>query len=181
MTKIYSRKGDLGLTTLANRETISKSHPRVAAYGDLDEATSALGVARAFLSPQQHAVILEETMLFSQRLYALAAQVAGSGDPRLPINEDDVRHLERAIDRAAAAAPDLHTFIIPGGVPGAALLQVARTVARRAERSVLGSDEAREVVGAQGLVFLNRVSDYLFVAAREVQALSGEPEVLIAP
>lgn len=165
--KIYTKTGDLGETSLLGGMRVPKDHLRVAAYGDVDETNAALGSVRALAEEPL------ERLLFSiqKDLFAIGAQIA---DPthkvaakrvKAAVTAAHVRRLERAIDAREEKPPPLRSFVLPGGTPAAALLHQARTVCRRAERSVVTL--AREAdVDPRIIVYLNRLSDLLFVLAR---------------
>jgi cob(I)alamin adenosyltransferase len=165
--KIYTKTGDLGETSLLGGARVPKDHLRVAAYGDVDETNAALGAVRALAEET-----LERLLHGIQKdLFAIGAQLA---DPthrvaakraKAAVKAGQVRRLERAIDVREAKLPPLRSFVMPGGTPAAALLHQARTVCRRAERSVVTL--ARETdVDPRIIVYLNRLSDLLFVLAR---------------
>jgi cob(I)alamin adenosyltransferase len=165
--KIYTKTGDLGETSLLGGARVPKDHLRVAAYGDVDETNATLGAVRALAEQPL------ERLLFSVQkdLFALGAQLA---DPthkvaakraKAAVTAAHVRRLEKAIDAREEKLPPLRAFVLPGGTPAAALLHQARTVCRRAERSVVTL--ARETdVDPRIIVYLNRLSDLLFVLAR---------------
>jgi cob(I)alamin adenosyltransferase len=165
--KIYTKTGDLGETSLLGGARVPKDHLRVAAYGDVDETNAALGAVRALAEPK-----LEKQLFALQKdLFAIGAQLA---DPtrrvvekraKAAVTNAHVRRLEKLIDSCEAALPPLRSFVLPGGTPAAALLHQARTICRRAERSVVTL--AREAdVDRRIVVYLNRLSDLLFVLAR---------------
>jgi len=165
--KIYTKTGDLGETSLLGGTRVPKDHLRVVAYGDVDETSAALGAVRAFAGEP-----LRPLLSGVQRdLFAIGAQLA---DPthrvaakraKAAVTAAHVRRLERAIDAREEKLPALRSFVLPGGTPAAALLHHARTVCRRAERSVVTL--AREAdVDPRIIVYLNRLSDLLFVLAR---------------
>ena len=175
--KIYTKTGDAGETSLFDKTRVRKSDPRVEAYGEVDELNACLGLARAAGVGGELAAVIED---IQKDLFALGARLA---DPaakiaarvtKATITEAHVERLEQAIDRLETELPPLRRFILPGGsLPGASL-HLARTVCRRAERRVvsLGSDEVEPIV----VVYLNRLSDLLFVMARAVNHRSGIPE-----
>ena len=175
---IYTKTGDSGETSLFDKTRVSKADARVDAYGDVDELNACLGAARAAGVGSELAPSLES---IQQGLFALGARLA---DPsariaarvtKAAITADAVEQLEQLIDRLDAETPPLRRFILPGGSPGGALLHLARTVCRRAERRViaLGPDAVDPVL----IVYLNRLSDLLFVMARVVNHRAGVPEV----
>jgi cob(I)alamin adenosyltransferase len=165
--KIYTKTGDLGETSLLGGARVPKDHLRVAAYGDVDETNAALGAVRALAREP-----LERLLHGIQKdLFAIGAQLA---DPthevaakraKAAVAAAHVRRLERAIDAREARLPPLRSFVLPGGTPAAALLHQARTVCRRAERSVVTLARQADV-DPRIIVYLNRLSDLLFVLAR---------------
>jgi len=167
--KIYTRTGDDGTTGLFGGGRVPKSHPRIAAYGTVDELNSWLGLVRAHLLPEEN-----ELDALLQRLQGMlfdtGADLATPLDSRARTVRIESRHvaaIEQEIDRLEAQLPPLKTFILPGGAPAAAMLHVARTVCRRAERHVVEAMQ-QEALNPEVLRFLNRLSDLLFVLARWV-------------
>jgi cob(I)alamin adenosyltransferase len=167
--KIYTRTGDAGETALFGGGRVTKSHPRVEAYGDVDELNAVLGWAAAVTAdgPTRDRLHVLQGDLFAVGAH-LATPDDGAGRPRpwIPaIPEDRVAQMEAWIDEADAVLPPLRAFILPGGSAGAAALHLARTICRRAERRIvrLAHDEPIE---PSILVLLNRMSDYLFTVAR---------------
>lgn len=173
--KIYTRTGDAGETSLLAGGRISKADPRLDAYGTVDELNAFLGAMRA---AWRGGAIDGELEAVQRDLFDLGALLAtATPDERFPgPTADRVRTLEQSIDRMEAELTPLKNFILPGGTPAAASLHVARTVCRRAERAVvgLGSAEANIV---RAVTYLNRLSDYLFVAARYANHTAGEADV----
>jgi cob(I)alamin adenosyltransferase len=175
--KIYTKTGDLGETSLLGGSRVPKDHLRVAAYGDVDETNAALGSVRA-LAERKLDVLLRKVQ---KDLLAIGAQLA---DPthrvaekraKAAVTQAQVRRLERAIDACDRGLPELRSFVLPGGTPAAALLHQARTVCRRAERSVVTL--ARETdVDPRIVVYLNRLSDLLFMLARVENQRAGLAE-----
>jgi cob(I)alamin adenosyltransferase len=165
--KIYTKTGDLGETSLLGGARVPKDHLRVAAYGDVDETNAALGTVRALAEPK-----LERLLFALQKdLFAIGAQLA---DPtrrvvekraKAAVTNAHVRRLEKLIDSCEVALPPLRSFVLPGGTPAAAQLHHARTVCRRAERSVVTLVREADV-DRRIIVYLNRLSDLLFVLAR---------------
>ena len=175
--KLYTRTGDQGQTGLYGADRVSKAHPRVEAYGTVDELNSALGLARAHSTDTALDADLE---YLQNALFDVGADLATrSGTPYeknlVRIDAEDVAFLEAMIDRYQEAAPPFTGFVHPGGTPAAAALQLARAVARRAERDVIRLLDVEEA-NAQVQVYLNRVSDLLFIMARAVNARSGLSE-----
>jgi cob(I)alamin adenosyltransferase len=177
--KIYTRTGDKGETGLVDGSRVGKDDLRVAAYGEVDELSATLGVARTLAA---HAAPVNDLLHAIQKdLFALGAQLAdpqariGSKKPKAAFPEDRVRALEDAIDAHGAALPPLQAFILPGGSPLGAQLHVARTVCRRAERSAVAL-RRREALDPTLVIYLNRLSDLLFVLAREENHRAGHRE-----
>ena len=177
--KIYTRTGDAGQTGLFGGGRVSKTHPRVEAYGDVDELNAALGLARSIeLMPR-----VDEIIVPVQRdLFAIGALLATPDHDKMKrqlekasIDERRIRELEQAIDDGDAELEPLRSFIVPGGTPKAAALHVARTVCRRAERRVVALDQ--DELPAIVVVYLNRLSDLLFTLARVANRRAGAGEV----
>jgi cob(I)alamin adenosyltransferase len=166
--RIYTKTGDAGETGLFGGGRVRKSHPRVEAYGAVDELNAVLGWARVAV---QDAAVAEQLVQIQADLFGLGAHLAtavpaGRRAPKLPpLPDARIPQLERWIDEAEAALPELRTFILPGGSPGGAALHMARTVCRRAERRVIEL-AAEDDVASSIIVYLNRLSDLLFVLAR---------------
>ncbi len=170
LNRIYTRTGDAGQTRLASGESVSKTHPRVAAYGAVDETNAALGLARLHTGD---AAVLDAILARVQNdLFDLGADLATPDRGKaaagaLRIIEDQVRALERDIDLLNAELTELTSFVLPGGSAASANLHLARTICRRAERDAIAlAAAAGESVSAPALKYLNRLSDLLFVAAR---------------
>ena len=167
LTRIYTRGGDEGTTSLGVRQRVAKSHPRVAAFGDVDELNSQLGVVLA-AGPSRE--LVEALGRIQNDLFHLGSDlcVLEQDKKRMPVPQIEAGHveaLETEIDRMSADLGPLENFILPGGTEGAARLHLARTICRRAERLVtaLSRDEK---IGVQIIPYLNRLSDALFVMAR---------------
>lgn len=175
--KIYTKTGDDGTTGLFGGGRVPKDSPRIEAYGTVDELNSTIGLARA-ASGGTFAELLQR---ISEELFVLGGDLATpietKSDYAVPrIGEAEVRALELAIDEHDAALPPLKRFILPGGTPLAANLHHARTVCRRAER-LLVTLAAREKIGPQDIIYLNRLSDLLFVLARRANQLANVPDI----
>ena len=178
--KIYTRTGDGGETGLFGGGRVAKDHPRVQAYGDVDELNSAIGVARA-TAPADFMDPLLETI--QRDLFAIGGHLA-TPDPdkvakalaKAALAEDRIAGFERAMDDADLELPPLRAFVLPAGSPKAAALHLARTVCRRAERSVvhLAHDAP---VPESFIVYLNRLSDLLFTLARLANHRDGAGDV----
>ncbi len=164
--KIYTKTGDKGMTGLFGGGRVSKTAPRIIAYGDVDELNSVLGLARA---ESQNEPIQKSLSEIQTTLFTLGAQLASPGvDPKIEvITTKHVDTLERQIDAMTATLPPLKNFILPGGSKTSAWLHLARTICRRAERSTVAlCNIPGESVDQWLLIYLNRLSDYLFVLGR---------------
>jgi cob(I)alamin adenosyltransferase len=184
--KIYTKTGDQGETSLFGGERVKKSHPRVQAYGTLDEANSTIGVAISFImdAPDADASgtrqqLVEQLTRVQSELFQVGGELASPTPPAylVLINETEIQRLESEIDQMEKSLAPLVNFILPGGKPGGAALHLARTISRRAERECveLASTEA---IRPEVIRYLNRLSDYLFVAARFmnfIQKTSEQP------
>ena len=181
--KIYTKTGDTGETGLFGGKRVSKAELRVEAYGEVDELNAQLGWAATLL---EDAALLQEIAAIQSELFALGADLATvPGSPAAgarPVSVDPAgsRRLEGLIDGWEAGLKPLRNFILPGGCPAAAALQVCRSVCRRAERRVVRL-AASEPVNPEALVYLNRLSDFLFVMARWVNHLQGVDEPIWRP
>lgn len=181
-TKIYTKTGDKGRTGLWGGARVSKAHPRIRAYGEVDELNSAIGTVLASLPPGDHECDAVRAVLrrVQGELFVLGAQLAGPGKAaKLPFDPDRMAKaagaLEREIDGLEAGLEPLKAFILPGGALLGALLHLARAVCRRAERAAVEL-AGKEALRPDILVYLNRLSDYLFVAARWVNKRLGARE-----
>lgn len=174
--KIYTKTGDAGETGLFDGTRVSKADARVDAYGEVDEVNAALGLARAHCAEADIAALIES---LQRDLHAVGTMLA---DPRhavadrvtkARVTEADAGRLEAAIDRYDAELPPLRRFILAGGTPAGAALHLARTICRRAERRIvsLGASINHDVI-----VYMNRLSDLLFVLARLVNHRAGLAE-----
>jgi cob(I)alamin adenosyltransferase len=173
LTKIYTKTGDEGFTGLGDNSRVAKTDLRIAAYADVDEANSAIGVAVSLAEGEFSPEILKLLARIQNDLFDIGADLATPGTGGLRISEAWVTDLEAAIDTYNADLPNLDSFIIPGGSGLAAGLHLARTVARRAERAVWVALEAGIDVSAVCAVYLNRLSDLLFVRARVANVSHG--------
>jgi len=180
--KIYTRGGDTGETSLFGGERVRKSAPRVSAYGEVDELNSVVGVARAEIS---HGDLRAKLETIQSSLFDLGGELATPGAARAKagprVAEADVAELEGWIDALETELEPLRNFILPGGSRAASHLHLARTVCRRAERIMVElADQPGEMVSAPSLKYVNRLSDYLFVAGRYAND-KGARDVLWAP
>lgn len=177
LTKIYTRTGDEGTTGLVDGSRRSKAEPRMVAIGEVDEANSAIGVA---LLSVEGSLAAQLTMIQND-LFDLGADLATPGEIEgaLRIIPEQVARLEAEIDAMNTALSPLTSFILPGGSAASAHLHLARAIARRAERAAVALAE-QEAINLSALAYLNRLSDWLFVAAR-VMNQSGVSDVLWVP
>jgi cob(I)alamin adenosyltransferase len=181
--KIYTKTGDKGTTSLIYGQRVAKNDGRVEAYGSCDETNSMIGLALSYLKDEQ----FENKSTFDSIFYKIQTTLFHVGaelatptgkEVKWKLKDEDIVELEKQIDEWDSELPPLTNFILPGGHPCGAALHVARTVVRRAERSAvtLGED-----VNPLVLSYLNRLSDFLFVAARYVNAKLGEQEPTLLP
>ncbi len=175
LDRIYTRGGDRGETSLGDGTRVSKAHPRIEAFGTIDELNAVLGLALAGGIPADLAPSVER---IQNELFDLGADLsvplADRRRERLRVSQRQVARLEELCDRTNAALEPLRSFVLPGGTDAAALLHVARTVCRRAERRVAALAE-QEAVNPAALAYLNRLSDLLFILARSANAGRSEP------
>ncbi|MGH9242451.1 MAG: cob(I)yrinic acid a,c-diamide adenosyltransferase [Vicinamibacterales bacterium] len=175
--KIYTKTGDAGETSLFGNSRVSKADPRVDAYGEVDEVNACLGAALAVGVGDDLAAVLttvqKDLFAVGARLADPSSRIAGRVT-KATVTAEQIELLERTIDRLETELAPLRRFILPGGSPAGALLHLARTVCRRAERRVvaLGADAVEPGV----IIYLNRLSDLLFVMARAVNHRAGIPE-----
>jgi cob(I)alamin adenosyltransferase len=180
--KIYTKTGDGGETSLVGGSRVPKDDLRVATYGDVDEANAAIGAARATPPAELADHLLAE---IQRDLFAIGGALASPDPARLPaaqrarvgVTSDRIHALESAIDAAEAELAPLKHFVLPGGAAKAAALHIARTACRRSERAVVRLTRDQPVAGgAEILVYLNRLSDLLFVLARQANHRAGVPD-----
>ena len=174
--KIYTRTGDAGETSLFDGTRVLKSEARVSTYGDVDELNAVLGLARASTSDAQLAAMLEgiqrDLFALGSRLADPAHKIAGRVS-KAAVAPADIARLEGWIDTLEGELPPLRRFILPGGGPAGASLHVARTVCRRAERAMVALGDLEPEL----LVYVNRLSDLLFVMARAANHRAGAAEL----
>lgn len=179
MTRIYTRTGDDGTTSLGSRERVNKDNQRVATYGDVDELNSMIGLALALEVDSRIAEMLTRVQ---NELFNLGTVLAYpyliNQKPKLPtITEEHISLLEADIDGLSAATGPLKNFILPGGSPSASALHVSRAICRRVERSIVtlsGIESVDEIV----VRYINRLSDALFVMARYENMKKGADETI---
>lgn len=178
--KIYTKKGDKGETSLFGGQRVLKSAKRISAYGTIDELNSILGLAEAFGLSTESAERIENVQ---RHLFVLGSDLATPSTSKARIDRiggAEVEFLENAIDEMEMSLEPLKNFILPGGSPAGAVLHVARTVCRRAERITIECSQ-EEDISEVAIQYLNRLSDFLFVLARYENHISGKPEKTWAP
>ena len=178
LTRIYTRGGDKGETSLGDGSRASKLDCRIGAFGTVDELNAAIGVVLAGDLEDVARPVLERVQ---NELFDVGADLSvpyGVGDGRLRVTQEQIDALEQDCDRFNAELPELKSFVLPGGTESAARLHVARTVCRRAERDTLTASKEVEL-NPLVLVYLNRLSDLLFILARAANA--GREEILWKP
>jgi cob(I)alamin adenosyltransferase len=178
LSRIYTRTGDGGSTALGDGSRVEKNDPRLVAYADVDEANCAIGTALAL--GQLDGPVAALLTRIQNELFDVGADLCNpiSPDPKYPplrVDDGYVTDLEKACDEHNADLPTLRSFVLPGGTPGAALLHTARTVVRRAERSAWAALAAHpDTVSPVTARYLNRLSDLLFILAREANSERGD-------
>ena len=179
LTKIYTRGGDTGETSLGDGSRVSKLDGRIEAFGAVDELNAALGLVLAGDLPDELRGVIARVQ---NELFDVGADLSVPAGVygRLRVEQSMVDRLEQDCDRFNAELPELRSFVLPGGTEAAARLHVARTLCRRAERDVLRA-AAKHDLGPLVAVYLNRLSDLLFVLARAENALAGQDEPLWKP
>ena len=179
LTKIYTRGGDAGETSLGDGSRTSKLDLRIEAYGTVDELNSALGLVLAADLPDEIGDVLTRVQ---NELFDLGADLSVplENEGRLRVTQRQVDVLEHECDRFNAVLPELRSFVLPGGSEVAARLHIARTICRRAEREALRASGAHSL-NPLVLVYLNRLSDLLFILARAANAADGREEPLWRP
>jgi cob(I)alamin adenosyltransferase len=180
-SNIYTQTGDKGMTSLVGGHRVPKTHPRLEAYGTIDELNSFLGLLNeedelAGDDPVRELLLFIQSKLFTVGSYLATDPTRTEYKIESRITTDSIERLEQAIDRIDAQLPKMKAFVLPGGSHAAALAHVCRTVCRRAERAIYqlaGSAEVEELV----LIFMNRMSDFLFVLARKLCVLKKGEEI----
>ncbi len=176
--KIYTKSGDAGQTYLASGKLVSKTDGRVELYGTCDELNSVIGFALSFAKDEDPGFVsfLAEVQNI---LFEIGSELAGyvpKDQGKTILKENDIERIEKEMDRLTESLPMLKNFILPGGTSFASGLHVARTVCRRLEREMLSYVEAGGDVSPNLRIYLNRLSDYLFTAARYSNVKSGKSE-----
>ena len=178
--RIYTKTGDQGETSLFGGRRLLKSELRIEAYGTVDELNSHLGLVRDYAGEAGIKVLLKS---IQDLLFTLGANLASDPEKALPvpdIQEEDITILEQEIDRMNEGLPELKNFILPGGHPAVSFCHIARCVCRRAERLTVHLAQQEQVTPIL-IKYLNRLSDYLFVLARQLAKEQGAEEVIWSP
>lgn len=178
ITRVYTKTGDKGETLLVSGEKVSKSSKRVDSYGEVDELNSVLGICLQNINDKE---LADEITSLQNELFILGGDLATPVDFEIEIpriSKDMVTNLEKSIDKYHEEVGDLKEFILPGGNGAAPYLHLARTVCRRAERRLVGLS-AEENLNVTALVYLNRLSDLLFILARVVNKRTGFSETFV--
>ncbi|MDX1438794.1 MAG: cob(I)yrinic acid a,c-diamide adenosyltransferase [Rubricoccaceae bacterium] len=175
--KVYTKTGDDGTTGLFGGDRVSKTHPRIIAYGTVDETNATVGIARASLPGDDAWAAEADAQLrrIQEELFVLGGDLATPGETKYDVPRIENRHieaLEKAMDAMETDLAQLKHFILPGGHPAAAALHLARTVCRRAERHTVEAAES-ENISREATRYLNRLSDFFFVLARWINHHSG--------
>ncbi len=187
ITKVYTRTGDKGTTRLVGGQEVSKDHPRISAYGTIDELNAILGLVRVFngrsgADPASVARLDQMLHRIQNDLFNVGSDLATRPEDRWEgmyrVGGDDVKQLEDWIDALNEDVGPLREFILPGGGPVGGFFHQARTVCRRAERDLVALLRDEPETGEGAMRYVNRLSDYLFVAGRWAAKQLGEPEFL---
>ncbi len=188
LNKIYTRTGDAGETALGSGTRVSKAHLRIAAYGTVDEANATIGLVRLHTAEAALAPLDAMLQRIQNELFDLGADLCvpdeGKALPYEPLRmtAGQCSRLEDEIDTLNSDLQPLRSFVLPGGHAAAAYLHLARTVARRAERDMVAlKGEVGEHVSPAAITYINRLSDFLFVASRWVNARTGKGDILWVP
>lgn len=183
--KIYTKTGDDGETSLFSGQRVPKNDPFIEALGSVDECNSAIGIALAFMrSEPPLKELCGQLEMIQHTLFDLGASLAtprtraaGSKIERTRFDSEGTALLEKWIDKMEEILPELHSFILPGGHPSGAFLHLARSICRRAERYVIPLNQKAEI-SKNLIIYLNRLSDYLFLASRYANYLMHQPETM---
>lgn len=179
-TKIYTKTGDAGKTSLIGGAKVFKNNPRIETYGTVDELNSYIGLVSDFTNDEHAKNILKE---IQDRLFTIGSELACDPEKetkvRIPdLHESDVELLEKEIDKMHAELPVMKNFILPGGLPAVSFTHIARCVCRRAERCCVNLQENGGKVNEIIIKYLNRLSDYLFTLARYTGMINNAPEII---
>lgn len=178
LDKIYTRGGDKGKTSLAMGQRYKKCDDEIQSLGEVDELNCQIGVVLSLINSDSP--VYTQMLQIQNTLFDVGAQLAMKGTDFPPINQRFIDQLEQQLDEINTQVPSLKEFILPGGHPAAAHCHLARAICRRAERQLVKQSQSDDSI-AQPLKYLNRLSDYLFVAARYLNLLNHHPETLWKP
>ncbi|MEC8425854.1 MAG: cob(I)yrinic acid a,c-diamide adenosyltransferase [Pseudomonadota bacterium] len=186
LNKIYTKTGDDGTTALGNGERIAKSSKRVSAYGSVDELNSFIGLARSFIESDKLQELDKILATIQNDLFDLGADLCipdkDKNADSLKIVKSYVKNLEKEIDKLNSQLEPLRSFILPGGTKVSAYVHIARTIARRCEREMIELRQIEEAeISKEAVQYINRLSDFLFVAARYVNLKSDFDDILWIP
>ena len=181
-TKIYTRTGDQGRTSMIGGHKVYKNHLRIKAYGEVDELNSWIGMVSGQIPEDSHSLLGE----IQDRLFTIGSLLATDPDKEIKmelpgLRENDIQGLEQEIDRMASLLPPLSSFILPAGTPAVSSCHITRCVCRRAERACVDLQQEGGGVPPLVLAYLNRLSDYLFMLARMICRETGSSEVIWKP
>jgi len=180
ITKVYTRKGDQGMTDLVGGVRISKCHPRLEAYGTIDELSSHIGLLVCMMdrADEDRELLLRiQNNLFNVGTHLATDQSQTPLYPSARLPEGETELIEHAIDRINNLFPEFVGFVLPGGTKAAAQCHICRTVCRRAERCIDALMEMAQV-GTEIVSYINRLSDYLFVLAKKINFNAGQQEII---
>ena len=178
-SRVYTRTGDKGFSSLVGGQRVPKTHLRLEAYGTIDELNAYLGLLLTYLSDEEDICFVQK---IQQKLFVVGGYLATETEMTLEVSSchlipNDVLCVECEIDRLDALLPSLNTFVLPGGTRASALCHVCRTICRRAERRILSLSEAF-IVEELVLSYINRLSDYFFILSRKINLLSHKSEIM---
>jgi len=179
ITKVYTRRGDKGMTDLVGGVRIAKTHPRLEAYGTVDELSAQMGMLIAMITDQEEKSLL---LRIQNNLFNVCSHLATdqSQTPLYPsaiLDDHETEVVEQAIDRINQLFPEFQGFVLPGGTTTAAQAHICRTVCRRAERRILSLAEVAQI-SPNIVQYVNRLSDYLFVLAKKINFNAGQQEII---
>jgi cob(I)alamin adenosyltransferase len=179
ITKVYTRGGDMGKTSLVGGQRVSKASARLEAYGTVDELSSHLGLLAAMISDadDKELIIRIQNCLFNVCTNLATDQEQTPLSPSAFLPEGEIELLERKVDEIMQLLPERQGFVLPGGAKEAAQAHVCRTVCRRAERRIVALSEEAQITPSV-LQYVNRLSDYLFVLAKKINFNTGHSEIV---
>ncbi len=171
LDKIYTKGGDKGFTSLGDGKRVRKNNLRIKAYGEIDELNCVIGIARTYSSNSLSLILMK----IQNQLFDIGADLCVPKKKKngIVVKQESIKYLEDAIDKLNSNLSTLNSFIIPGGTKSSAFLHLSRTIARRCERSIIDL-ERKETVSSNVVAYVNRLSDFLFVAARFENKKDGD-------